>query len=95
MNKNNILLIFGFGYTAKFVCQKFSKKNWQVFCTTRFDEKIKEIKSLNATPIFFDDEEKIKSILNKDSYILSTAPPDKGGDPVIENYGRIFKNKCE
>ena len=42
MNKKNTLLIFGFGYTAKFVCQKFSKKNWQVFCTTRFDEKIKE-----------------------------------------------------
>ena len=95
MNNNNILLIFGFGYTAKFVCQKISKKNWQVFCTTRFDEKIKEIKSLNATPIFFDDEEKIKSILNKDSYILSTAPPDKGKDPVIKNYGCIFKNKCE
>ena len=39
MNKNNILLIFGFGYTAKFMCQNFSKKNWQVFCTTRIDEK--------------------------------------------------------
>ena len=95
MNKNNILLIFGFGYTAKFLCQNFSKKNWQVFCTTRFDEKTKEIKSLNATPIFFDDEEKIESILNKDSYILSTIPPDKGKDPVIENYRCLFKNKCE
>ena len=62
-----------------------------MFCTTRFDEKIKEIESLNATPIIFDDEEKIKSILNEDSYILSTVPPDKGKDPVIENYGCIFK----
>jgi hypothetical protein len=52
MNKKNILLIFGFGYTAKFMCQKFSKKNWEVFCTTRFKEKAKEIKSLNATPVF-------------------------------------------
>ena len=66
-----------------------------MFCTTRFDEKIKEIESLNATPIIFDDEEKIKSILNEDSYILSTIPPDKGKDPVIENYGCIFKNKCK
>ena len=95
MNKNNILLIFGFGYTAKFVCQKVFEKNWQVFCTTRSDEKIKEIESLNAAPIIFDDEEKIKSILNEDSYILSTIPPDKGKDPVIENYGCIFKNKCK
>ena len=95
MNKKNILLIFGFGYTAKFMCQNFPKKNWQVFCTTRFVEKIKEIKSLNATPIFFDDEKKIKSILNKDSYILSTAPPDEGKDPVIENYGYLFKKNSE
>ena len=78
MNKKNILLIFGFGYTAKFMCQKFSKKNWEVFCTTRFKEKAKEIKSLNATPVFFEDEKKIESILSKNSYILSTAPPDNG-----------------
>ncbi len=95
MNKKNILLIFGFGYTAKFMCQNFSKKNWEVFCTTRFDEKIKEIKSLNVTPIFFDDEKKIKNILNKESYILSTVPPEEGKDPVIENYGYLFKKNSE
>ena len=95
MNKKNTLLIFGFGYTAKFICQKFSKKNWQVFCTTRFDEKIKEIKSLNVTPIFFDDEKKIKNTFNKVSYILSTVPPEEGKDPVIENYGYLFKKNSE
>ena len=95
MSKKNILLIFGFGYTAKFMCQKFSKKNWEVFCTTRFKEKVKEIKSLNATPIFFDDEEKIESVLSKNSYILSTAPPENSKDPVIENYGHLFKKNSE
>ena len=65
MSKKNILLIFGFGYTAKFMCQKFSKKNWEVFCTTRFKEKAKEIKSLNATPFFFDDEKKNESKLSR------------------------------
>ena len=95
MNKKNILLIFGFGYTAKFMCKKFSKKNWEVFCTTRTDEKAKEIKSFNATPVFFYDEEKIESILNKNLNILSTAPPDNGKDPVIENYGHLFKKNSE
>ena len=95
MNKKNILLIFGFGYTAKFMCQKFSKKNWEVFCTTRFKEKAKEIKSLNATPIFFDDEEKIESVLSKNSYILSTAPPENSKDPVVENYGHLLKENSE
>ena len=95
MNKKNILLIFGFGYTAKFMCQKFSKKNWEVFCTTRFKEKVKEIKSLNATPIFFDDEEKIESVLSKNSYILSTAPPENSKDPVVENYGHLLKKNSE
>jgi|TARA_B100000085_G_scaffold179876_1_gene164066 nucleoside-diphosphate-sugar epimerase len=95
MNKKNILLIFGFGYTAKFMCQKFSKKNWEVFCTTRFKEKAKEIKSLNATPIFFDDEEKIESVLSKNSYILSTAPPENSKDPVVENYGHLLKKNSE
>ncbi len=95
MNKKNILLIFGFGYTAKFMCQKFSKKNWEVFCTTRFKEKAKEIKSLNATPVFFDDEEKIESVLSKNSYILSTAPPENSKDPVVENYGHLLKKNSE
>ena len=95
MNKKNILLIFGFGYTAKFMCQKFSKKNWEVFCTTRSKEKAKEIKSLNATPIFFDDEEKIESVLSKNSYILSTAPPENSKDPVVENYGHLLKKNSE
>ena len=95
MNKKNIFLIFGFGYTAKFMCQKFSKKNWEVFCTTRFKEKAKEIKSLNATPIFFDDEEKIESVLSKNSYILSTAPPENSKDPVVENYGHLLKKNSE
>jgi len=95
MNKKNILLIFGFGYTAKFMCQKFSKKNWEVFCTSRFKEKAKEIKSLNATPIFFDDEEKIESVLSKNSYILSTAPPENSKDPVVENYGHLLKKNSE
>lgn len=95
MNKKNILLIFGFGYTAKFMCQKFSKKNWEVFCTTRFKEKAIEIKSLNATPIFFDDEEKIESVLSKNSYIVSTAPPENSKDPVVENYGHLLKKNSE
>jgi len=95
MSKKNTLLIFGFGYTAKFLSRNFSEKNWQVFCTTRFDEKIEEIKSLDATPVLFDDEKKIKSILNEDLYILSTAPPKSGRDPVIENYGNLFKENSE
>ncbi len=95
MNEKNILLIFGFGYTAKFMCKKFSKKNWEVFCTTRFKEKAEEIKSLNAKPVFFNDEEKIKSILHKNPYILSTAPPENGNDPIIENYGYLFKKNRE
>ena len=56
MPKKNRLLIFGFGYTSKLMCHKLAKKNWEVFCTTRFSKKRKEIKSLNTTPIIFDDE---------------------------------------
>ena len=93
MKKKNTLLIFGYGYTAKFVCAKFSRKNWQIYCTTRNSEKTKEIGDLKVTPIFFNDEEKIKNILNDDAYILTTAPPENGKDPIIENYGHLLK-KC-
>ena len=93
MKKKNTLLIFGYGYTAKFVCAKFSRKNWQIYCTTRNSEKTKEIRDLKVTPIFFNDEEKIKNILNDDAYILTTAPPENGKDPIIENYGHLLK-KC-
>ena len=95
MNMKNRLLIFGFGYTAKFICKNFLRKNWQVYCTTRSSEKTKEIKDLKATPIFFNDEEKIKNILSDDAYILITAPPENSKDPVVENYGHLFKKNCE
>ena len=91
MNKKNILLIFGFGYTAKFLCKKLSGKNWEVYCTTRGREKINEIKSINASPVLFNDAEKIESIFSEDLYVLSTVPPVSGEDPVIENYGTVFK----
>ena len=95
MHKKNRLLIFGFGYTSKFMCHRLSKKNWEVFCTTRFNKKIKEIESLNAIPIIFDDEEKINSILSEDLLVLSTAPPENSKDPVIENYGHLIKKNSE
>ena len=95
MHKKNRLLIFGFGYTSKFMCHKLAKKNWEVFCTTRFSKKSKEIKSLNATPVFFDDEEKINGIFGENLHILSTAPPENGKDPVIENYGHLLKKNSE
>ena len=95
MRKKNRLLIFGFGYTSKFMCHKLAKKNWEVFCTTRFNQKIAEIKSINAKPIGFFDKEKIKSLFDEDLYILSTAPPEDGRDPVIENYGYLLKKNSK
>ena len=95
MHKKKRLLIFGFGYTSKFMCHKLAKKNWEVFCTTRFSKKSKEIESLNATPVIFDDEEKVNSILGEDLHVLNTAPPENGKDPVIENYGHLFKKNSE
>ena len=95
MNKNNTLLIFGFGYTAKFICKRFLGKNWHVYCTTRSSEKIKKIKDLKATPIFFNDEEKIKNILSNYAYILTTAPPENSRDPVVEHYRHLIKENSE
>ena len=95
MDKKNTLLIFGFGYTAKFICKKFSRNNWRVYCTTRSNEKTKEIKDLKAMPVFFNDEEKIKNILSDDNYILTTAPPENSKDPVVENYGHLIKENSE
>ena len=69
MHKKKRLLVFGSGYTSKFICRKLAKKNWEVFCTTRFREKFEEIQSINATPIGFYDEGKIKRLLEEDIYI--------------------------
>ena len=95
MYKKKRLLIFGYGYTSKYICLRLAKKNWKIFCTTRFSEKFKEIRSTNATPIGFDDEEKIKRLFDEDLYILSTAPPENDRDPVIDNYGYLFKDNSE
>ena len=95
MDKKNTLLIFGFGYTAKFICKKFSINNWQIYFKTRRKKKTKEIKDLKAMPVFFNDEEKIKNILSDDNYILTTAPPENSKDPVVENYGHLLKENSE
>ena len=95
MYKKKRLLIFGFGYTSKFMCHTLAEKNWEVFCTTRFRNKSKEIKSINATPIIFNDEEKINSILAEDLFVLSTVPPESGKDPVMENYGHLLAKNNE
>ena len=102
MYKKKRLLIFGFGYTSKFMCQKLAKKNWQVFCTTRFREKFEEIRSVNATPIGFDDEEKIKLLFDEDLYILKSeivppvcpACPQSAACPREEKHNQKSTQRC-
>ena len=95
MRKKKILLIFGFGYTAKFLSEKLSQENWKVFCTTRSSEKFEEVKTTKAFPVLFNDEKKLESIFNQDLYVLSTVPPKTGKDPVITNYEHLLKNNSD
>ena len=49
------LLIFGCGYSARFVAQNLISKGWTVFGTTRSKENFNKLLKLKIKPVLWDD----------------------------------------
>jgi nucleoside-diphosphate-sugar epimerase len=85
------LLIFGYGYTARFLAQKAREINIQVTATTRDNDALGYNRKYDCELIHFS-EKSIKHVLATASHILVSTPPMRDfGDPVLMNFANFFK----
>ena len=85
------LLIFGFGYTARFLAQKARDINIQVTATTRDNDALGYNREFDCELIYFS-EKSIEQALATASHILISTPPKHDlGDPVLVIFGNLLK----
>ncbi len=75
------LFIFGLGYSAKRIRRTMETWGWRVTATGRDAE------------LAFEDEAGVRAALGVASHVLSSVPPDAGGDPVLARYGDSLQHE--
>ena len=90
----NKLLLYGFGYTASFLAEKYANKNLYIIGTSRNKDKIntnnKFISIIKDTEI----DQFIDQNKNQLTHILLSAPPSDKGDPFfLSHINQISKLK--
>ena len=75
-----MIFIFGLGYTGARVAAAARALGWGVAGTGR-------------AGIAFDDDDAVRAALAGAAYVLSSVPPDAGGDPVLRRYGQLLGGK--
>jgi nucleoside-diphosphate-sugar epimerase len=74
----NHMFIFGMGYTASILAQHLMGIGWDVTGTRRI---------AGDGAIAFDDHDAVTQSLHRATHILSSVPPERGGnDPVLQVY---------
>lgn len=68
------LFVFGLGYSAQAIAAALRAQGWRVEGTGR-----------GGTAAFGDDDA-VRAALARASHVLSSVPPGKAGDPVLERY---------
>ncbi|MEH3040613.1 MAG: NAD(P)-dependent oxidoreductase [Sphingomonas paucimobilis] len=71
------LLIFGMGYASRAISARLEPHGWRVVGTTRDGR---------GDSIAFADHDRVRFEAGQATAILSSVPPDRDGDPVLENY---------
>lgn len=81
------LFVFGLGFSARVIAKAALAQGWRVAGTTRTGEVVGEAQSschgLTVYP-FDRDRDLPPQALDGVSHILSSVPPDAGGDPVLD-----------
>ncbi len=75
------LLSFGHGYSARALARLLLPQSWQIFGTTRSQDKTDAIRATGVVPLLFPDE--AAAVLDSASHVLISAGPDAEGDPVL------------
>jgi hypothetical protein len=69
------LFVFGLGYTAGRIADALRREGWRVSATG------------SAGDVDFEDGRAVRARLAQSDHVLSSAPPDETGDPVLARYG--------
>ena len=75
------MLIFGLGYTATRIAEALRRNGWAVHATG------------SAGNLDFTDDAAVHSTLESATHILSSVPPSKGRDPVLDRYGEALTHE--
>lgn len=77
------LLIFGLGYTAKYIAEDLRAIGWSVDATG------------SAGNVDFADRAAVGAAMDQAAHILSSVPPDResGQDPVLSQYGESLQGR--
>ncbi len=84
MNSEKSLFCFGLGYTALALSRSCLADGWRIIGTYRDEGEKDAIVQAGIEAIHF--ERVHQDVLSSFSYILSSVPPLKQGDPVLDRY---------
>ena len=79
------LLSIGHGYCAQALAAQLLPEGWQVLATTRNPAKRESLAATGAEPVLWPQEG--MEAIGRASHLLSSVPPDAGGDPVLRDHG--------
>lgn len=82
------LLCFGFGFSAHALSARLDPLDWRITGTSRGAEGAAKIASLGYEGVVLDD---FKTIPETVTHIVSSAPPDAKGDPIILRFSDALK----
>ena len=85
------LLIFGFGYTARFLAQKAREINIQVTATTRDNDALGYNREFDCELIYFSEKSISQALATASHILISTPPTPDHGDPVLVNFSNLLK----
>lgn len=86
----NRLFCFGLGYSAHRLARALMAEGWTVGGTCGTAEKQVELASHGIDAFLFDRDHRLgvaEAALAAATHVLSSVPPDGGGDPVLDAYG--------
>lgn len=84
MPEQPMMLLAGFGYSARALAPHLLKRGWRVVGTVRDASRVDEVAATGVEPAVWPPSPEIVSAA---THVLSSASPDEAGDPVLRAIG--------
>lgn len=94
MSQTPRLFCFGLGFSAQALASRLLAKGWRVAGTTRSASKAEELTAQGIEVHLFDRDRPLDDpggALAETTHLLSSVPPDKTGDPVLDQHGEALR----
>lgn len=92
------LFCFGLGYTAQALARPLLASGWHVAGTARSRDGVDRLRRQGYEAWVFDGDvadAKVMQAIAAATHVLTSAPPDERGDPVLHTYGREIASAPE